>query len=60
MEELLKIRLINLAKQKATCDEENFLVVSFSSDVEDSYEMGIEDGGILLAREILDIFCIKY
>lgn len=60
MEELIKTKLIELAKQRATYDEENFSAGIFSDDVDNAYDMGCEDGKIRLAREILEIFCIRY
>jgi hypothetical protein len=61
MEELLKTKLIDLAKQKAFFDKEDELVVDWvGSNVDDAYDMGSDDGQILLAREILETFCIKY
>lgn len=61
MEELLKTKLINLAKKKAFFDKEDECVVEWvGSNVDDAYELGNDDGQILLAREILETFCIKY
>lgn len=61
MEELLKTKLINLAKKKAFFDKEDDLVVDWvGSNVDDAYDMGVDDGQIMLARQILETFCIKY
>jgi len=61
MEETLKTKLMTLAAMQACCDDEEFDAFIFSGgDFDDAYSYGLQDGEILLAREILDTFCIKY
>ena len=61
MEEQLKIKLISLARKKATTENDDFNAFDYSGgNYDDAYYLGAEDGEILLAREILETFCIKY
>lgn len=61
MEEILKNKLIKLAKKEASTEKDDFSVFDYSGgNIDDAYYMGAEDGEILLAREILETFCIKY
>lgn len=52
MNETLRTRLLELAKSQTSIEKENLN--------RSEYEEGVDDGYILLAREILNMHCIKY
>jgi len=62
MNDKLKERLISLAKDEAKkSDNEDFNVYDWSGgNVDDAFEMGLDEGYTLLAREILDELNISY
>jgi hypothetical protein len=61
MEESLKTMLLKLAKQKISLDNNDFSVLDYSGEnIDDAYAIGLRHGEVLLAREILDLYCIKY
>lgn len=54
--ENLKEYLLKISEQKARCDNEDFEVNSWAGgNIDDAYNMGIEDGEILFARALLDM-----
>jgi hypothetical protein len=55
MNESFRTRLLELAKHQ-TLEESG----GRSNDQRDEYECGVSDGYTLLAREILEFYCIKF
>lgn len=62
MEESLKIKLLSLAKQETPLDDDLDLYVCdiVDTDIDEAFKLGVEYGKVRLAREILELFCIKY
>lgn len=62
MEESLKIKLLSLAKQETPLDDDLDLYVCdiVNTDIDEAFKLGVEYGKVRLAREILELFCIKY
>ena len=53
----LRAKLVDLAKKKCWCDDEDFMVDDYAGgNIDDAYSGGIEDGEILLARKLLNEF----
>lgn len=61
MEESLKIKLLELAKKKLPLENDDVELFDYvGSNIDDAFLLGTEQGEVELAREILDLFCIKY
>ena len=61
MEDILREKLIEVAKRKATSEKDDFSVFDYSGgNFDDAYWMGAQDGETILAREILELVVIKY
>lgn len=59
--EEFKKRLLKLAKKKARCDKEDFMVDDYAGgNIDDAYSIGADDGEILMAREICDEIGLEY
>jgi hypothetical protein len=61
IDETLKDRLLKLAKQKTISLNDDFCAVDYAgSNVDDAFEMGVEEGETFLAREILHALNIEF
>lgn len=57
MTDILKAKLEELAGKQSVGDKDDFEAYSYSGgNVDDAYEMGMRDGEIYLARELLALF----
>ena len=61
MDEIIKKRLIEVARRESLFDNEKYSIFEESGgNVDDAYSLGLEDGEISLARELLNLICVKF